>query len=197
MYSLFSIPVATIATTLENLGKTISSDFEGNPSLYITKVRKNNQDNIYVNNALIIRSRSNVQLENGQRRKQVSVWSAQVYQYIWIFCFIFYIGIYFRLNYQVWRRVCIPLRDPKRNFIHFCIVRRACSIYTNTPFTSKPRFIAHYHYGPKTSFSFWLWPHLRIVTEKNPISIPMQCSANEIRKLICNFRGCPELNLNY
>lgn len=62
---------ATIATTLENLGRTITTDFEGNPTLYITRVRKNNQDYIYVNNAQIIRSRSNVQLENGKKRKQV------------------------------------------------------------------------------------------------------------------------------
>lgn len=63
---------ATIATTLENLGRTITTDFDGNPSLYVTRVRKNDQDHIYVNNALIIRSRSNVQLENGKKRKQVN-----------------------------------------------------------------------------------------------------------------------------
>lgn len=62
---------ATIATTLENLGRTITTDFDGNPSLYITRARKNDQDHIYVNNAQIIRSRSNVQLENGKKRKQV------------------------------------------------------------------------------------------------------------------------------
>ncbi|KAJ6637756.1 Fasciclin-1 [Pseudolycoriella hygida] len=63
--------MSTTATTLEHLGKVITSDFDGNPPLYITKRRKNNQDYIWVNNALVIRSRSNVQMQNQQGKKQV------------------------------------------------------------------------------------------------------------------------------
>ncbi len=49
----------------------MTSDFDGNPPLYITKRRKNNQDYIWVNNALVIRSRSNIQMQNANGKKQV------------------------------------------------------------------------------------------------------------------------------
>lgn len=54
------------------MGTTVTSDFDGTPPLYITKAKKNNQDYIYVNNALILRSRSNIQIQNESGKKQVS-----------------------------------------------------------------------------------------------------------------------------
>lgn len=62
---------ATTATTLEHLGNTITSDYDGTPPLYITKTRKDNMDYIYVNNAEILRSRSNIQTVNDAGKKQV------------------------------------------------------------------------------------------------------------------------------
>lgn len=62
---------ATTATTLDHLGKSIPSDFEGNPPLYISRRRKNNHEDIWINNAMIIRSRSNVQMQNEEGKKQV------------------------------------------------------------------------------------------------------------------------------
>ncbi|XP_055681274.1 fasciclin-1 isoform X2 [Lutzomyia longipalpis] len=63
--------ISTVATTLEQLGTTISSDLEGNPPLYITRRGKASQEQIFINNALVLRSRSNVQLQNSDGRKQV------------------------------------------------------------------------------------------------------------------------------
>lgn len=57
--------------TLEQLGNTITSDFDGTPPLYITKTRTNDQDNVYVNNALVLRSRSNIQMKSAAGKKQV------------------------------------------------------------------------------------------------------------------------------
>lgn len=67
----FCLITATTATNLEGLDKSITSDFDGNPPLYITKRRKSNQDLIYINNAQIVRSRSNVQIQNELGKKQV------------------------------------------------------------------------------------------------------------------------------
>lgn len=68
-------PIARFAATsvfdLEHLSNSITSDLDGNPPLYITKRRKNNQDHIWINNAMVIRSRSNVQLTNQLGKKQV------------------------------------------------------------------------------------------------------------------------------
>ncbi|XP_055716286.1 fasciclin-1-like isoform X2 [Phlebotomus papatasi] len=63
--------ISTVATTLEQLGSTISSDLEGNPPLYITRRGKASQEKIFINNALVLRSRSNIQLQNSDGRKQV------------------------------------------------------------------------------------------------------------------------------
>lgn len=63
--------LATTATPLEHLGNTITSDYDGTPPLYITKTRKDNRDYIYVNNAEILRSRSNIQTKNDSGKKQV------------------------------------------------------------------------------------------------------------------------------
>lgn len=78
--SLFS---ATTATSLEHLGTTITSDFDGTPPLYITKTRTNNQEYIYVNNALILHSRSNIQMVNEAGKKQVmyTIWTIYIHAY--------------------------------------------------------------------------------------------------------------------
>ncbi|KAL9692716.1 hypothetical protein quinque_000050 [Culex quinquefasciatus] len=63
---------STVATPLEQLGTTITSDYDGNPPIYVTRRRlPNGSEDIYVNNARIIRSRSNVQLANQAGKKQV------------------------------------------------------------------------------------------------------------------------------
>ncbi|XP_055716289.1 fasciclin-1-like [Phlebotomus papatasi] len=61
----------TVANTLEQLKPSVTSDMEGNPPLYITRRRHQNIDQIFVNNALIIKSRSNVQLINKEGKKQI------------------------------------------------------------------------------------------------------------------------------
>lgn len=61
--------IATTALTLEQLSNTVTSDFDGTPPLYITKVLKNNENLVYVNNALIVRS--NIQTVKDDGKKQV------------------------------------------------------------------------------------------------------------------------------
>lgn len=64
--------ISTVATPLEQLGTTITSDYDGNPPIYVTRRRlPNGSEDIYVNNARIIRSRSNVQLTNQAGKRQV------------------------------------------------------------------------------------------------------------------------------
>lgn len=64
--------ISTVATPLEQLGTTITSDYDGNPPIYVTRRRlPNGSEDIYVNNARIIRSRSNVQLANQAGKRQV------------------------------------------------------------------------------------------------------------------------------
>lgn len=61
---------ATTALTLEQLGTTVTSDFDGTPPLYITKIKGANGENlVYVNNALIVRS--NIQTVKSDGKKQV------------------------------------------------------------------------------------------------------------------------------
>lgn len=79
---------ATTATALEHLGTTITSDFDGTPPLYITKTRKNNQEYIYVNNALILHSRSNIQMVNEMGKKQVT--SNFQFGLIWLSIIVFF-----------------------------------------------------------------------------------------------------------
>lgn len=61
-----------MATTLEQLGPTILSDLDGNPPLYVTKKRDQSGEHIYINDALILKSRSNIQTVNQNGKKQVS-----------------------------------------------------------------------------------------------------------------------------
>ncbi|XP_062536830.1 fasciclin-1 isoform X2 [Armigeres subalbatus] len=64
--------MSNVATTLEQLGTIITSDYDGNPPIYVTRKRQPiGTEDIYVNNAKIIRSRSNVQLSNQYGKKQV------------------------------------------------------------------------------------------------------------------------------
>lgn len=48
------------------------TDMEGNPPIYISRRRSASGEEIFVNNAMIIKSRSNVELKNDQGNKQVS-----------------------------------------------------------------------------------------------------------------------------
>ena len=64
--------MTTVATQLEHLPSVIASDLDGNPPLYITRKRKDNHEDLYINNALILKSRSNVILLNEARKKQVN-----------------------------------------------------------------------------------------------------------------------------
>ncbi|XP_073819022.1 fasciclin 1 Fas1 domain-containing isoform X9 [Musca autumnalis] len=59
--------MATVAMTQDQLSKTIPSDMDGNPPLYITK---NRNGDIYVNNARIIPSLS-VEMTNNEGKRQV------------------------------------------------------------------------------------------------------------------------------
>lgn len=70
--TLVQYHMSNVATTLEQLGSIITSDYDGNPPIYVTKRRQpDGTEDIYVNNARIIRSRSNVQLSNQYGKKQV------------------------------------------------------------------------------------------------------------------------------
>lgn len=62
---------ATVAATLDQLGSVLTSDYDSNPPLYITKKRVNHQDQIFINNAMVIRSRSNIVAMNQNNKKQV------------------------------------------------------------------------------------------------------------------------------
>lgn len=70
--TLVQYHMSNVATTLEQLGSIITSDYDGNPPIYVTRRRQaDGTEDIYVNNAKIIRSRSNVQLSNQYGKKQV------------------------------------------------------------------------------------------------------------------------------
>lgn len=58
--------------TLEQLPEVINSDLDGNPPLYVTRRREDNKEEIYVNNARVLRSRSNKIGTNLGKRKTVS-----------------------------------------------------------------------------------------------------------------------------
>lgn len=67
-FALFII-AATTAMTLDQLSNTIASDYDGSPPLYITKISKNSENFVYVNNARIIKS--DIQAVNRDGKKQV------------------------------------------------------------------------------------------------------------------------------
>lgn len=47
------------------------TDMEGNPPIYISRKRMPHGEEIYVNNAMILKSRSNVELKNKHGKRQV------------------------------------------------------------------------------------------------------------------------------
>lgn len=51
------------------MGKSVSSELDGNPPLWITRRRSNYRDDIYVNNAKIVPHRSNFQTVVMNRRQ--------------------------------------------------------------------------------------------------------------------------------
>ncbi|XP_065087061.1 fasciclin-1 isoform X2 [Ochlerotatus camptorhynchus] len=70
--TLVQYHMSNVATTLEQLGSIITSDYDGNPPIYVTRRRQpDGTEDIYVNNAKIIRNRSNVQMSNQLGKKQV------------------------------------------------------------------------------------------------------------------------------
>lgn len=56
---------------LESLKAQVFTDMEGNPPIYITRKRTQQGDEMYVNNAMILKSRSNIELKNEQGKRQV------------------------------------------------------------------------------------------------------------------------------
>lgn len=65
--------MTNLAQTLDQLGSSISSELEGNPPLWVTRQRLpgSNREEIFINNAKVIRERSNYQENNHQGKKQV------------------------------------------------------------------------------------------------------------------------------
>lgn len=50
------------------------TDMEGNPPIYITRKRTPHGEEMYVNNAMILRSRSNKELKNELGKRQVMLY---------------------------------------------------------------------------------------------------------------------------
>lgn len=50
----------------------MNTEMDGNPPIYVTKRRSHHNEEFYVNNAMIIKSRSNVEMKNGRGNRQVS-----------------------------------------------------------------------------------------------------------------------------
>lgn len=69
---------------MEHLKSNTLTEMDGNPPIYITKRRTQQGEEIYVNNAMILKSRSNVDLKNEHGKRQVRYvdWSTIIY---WIF----------------------------------------------------------------------------------------------------------------
>lgn len=57
---------------MEHLKPNMLTEIDGNSPIYITKRRSHQGEEIYVNNAMIIKSRSNVDMKNEAGKKQVS-----------------------------------------------------------------------------------------------------------------------------
>lgn len=57
---------------MENLKANMLTEMDGNPPIYITKKRTQQSEEVYVNNAMILKSRSNVDLKNEHGKRQVS-----------------------------------------------------------------------------------------------------------------------------
>ncbi|KAL4707897.1 hypothetical protein ACJJTC_013688 [Scirpophaga incertulas] len=68
--SLVLYHISNLATTLTNLDYAVSSEFDGNPPLWVTRRRDTMHDDIYVNNAKVYVSRS-YQAVNRNGKRQV------------------------------------------------------------------------------------------------------------------------------
>lgn len=68
--SLITFVTANLATSLTNLDYAISSELDGNPPLWVTRRRDIMHDDIYVNNARVLASRS-YQAYNKNKNQQV------------------------------------------------------------------------------------------------------------------------------
>jgi hypothetical protein len=62
---------ANLAKPLDQLGGYVSSELEGNPPIWITRTKERYKDVLYVNNARILRERSDYSQANHQRKLQV------------------------------------------------------------------------------------------------------------------------------
>lgn len=56
---------------MEHLKPNMLTEMDGNPPIYITKRRSPQGEEIYVNNAMILKSRSNVDMKNEHNKRQV------------------------------------------------------------------------------------------------------------------------------
>lgn len=70
--SCFLLLIANTPNKIEHLKANMLTEMDGNPPIYITKRRTSQGDEVYVNNAMILKSRSNVDLRNEHGKKQVS-----------------------------------------------------------------------------------------------------------------------------
>jgi fasciclin 1 len=66
-------PTANTPNKMEHLKSNMLTEMDGNPPIYITKRRSPQGEEIYVNNAMILKSRSNVDLKNEHNKRQVSL----------------------------------------------------------------------------------------------------------------------------
>jgi len=62
---------ANLAKRLKDLDGYVSSELEGNPPIWITRTKERNSETVYVNNARILRERSNYVHMNNQDKLQV------------------------------------------------------------------------------------------------------------------------------
>lgn len=69
---MFEIIAANTPNKMEHLKPNMLTEMDGNPPIYITKRRTPQGEEIYVNNAMILKSRSNVDLKNENGKRQVS-----------------------------------------------------------------------------------------------------------------------------
>jgi fasciclin 1 len=65
-YESFFISV-TVAKRIEDVGSSANTDLDGNPPIYVTKV----DEDYYVNNALVLKSKSNYVANNEAGKRQV------------------------------------------------------------------------------------------------------------------------------
>jgi hypothetical protein len=62
---------ANLAKPLDQLDGYVSSELEGNPPIWITRIKGQYRDDLYVNNARILQERSNYIQINQQHKQQV------------------------------------------------------------------------------------------------------------------------------